>query len=157
LRDWIIISPEGMTYGPNFNRYENFQVLGFVKAGSEQAALHELEEKYSYLRNSGFGEVWIYPLEKKSAYITYLTLEPLEVEFEDDIEKEIVEKITHLLTELDFNDIEYDYRDNDSYYFEVYSDALGEVRVDIDGDVAKVYDRYFTEKHFVYYGNFIIK
>jgi hypothetical protein len=32
MRDWIVISPEGITLGPNNNRYENFQVLGFVVA-----------------------------------------------------------------------------------------------------------------------------
>jgi hypothetical protein len=55
------------------------------------------------------------------------------------------------------NDIVYDYRDNDSCYFEGYSDALVEIRVDINGDVAKVYDRYITDKHFVYFRDFKLK
>lgn len=97
VRDWIIISPEGITYGPNHNRYENFQVLGFVAADTEQAALQKLEEEYSYLQNSGFSEIWIYPLENKSPYITYLSIEPSKVEYEDDIEKEIIEQITRIL------------------------------------------------------------
>jgi nuclear transport factor 2 (NTF2) superfamily protein len=95
-------------------------------------------------------------LVQKSPYITYLTLEPTEDRFEDESEKEMVKKVTAIIEKLGFTDIAYDYRDDSSYYFEAYSGALEEVRVDIEGNVAKVYDRYITDKHFVYLDEFTL-
>ncbi|WP_066309094.1 hypothetical protein [Bacillus sp. FJAT-29814] len=69
----------------------------------------------------------------------------------------MVEKITGILNEIGFANISYDYRDDNSYYFDAYSDVLVEIRVGIDGEVAKVFEKYITDKHFVFFGNFYTK
>jgi hypothetical protein len=53
MNDWIIITPEGITVSSTEIICENFQVLEFVFAASEEAALGELKEKYPYLNGSG--------------------------------------------------------------------------------------------------------
>lgn len=155
LKNWIIISPEGITVAPNDNCYGNFQVLGFANAYSEEGALEQLIEKYDYLNGSGFEEIWIYPLETRTPYITYLQDETTEKdEFNDN--NATVNKIIEILKE-NFTNITFDYTVEDSYYFEAFSDALQEVRVDLVGNTIEVYDKYITEKHFVFLGRFQLR
>jgi hypothetical protein len=154
MNNWIIITPEGITKSPNDTFYENFQVLGFVTATTKEAALGRLEENYSYLKGSGFDEVWLYQLRSSNPYITYLGLEQTGDEFEDDFEREKVHKITIILKESGYSDITYDYFNKNSYFFEAYSDAFQEIRVDVKNETIEVYDRYIGEKHFVHFGDF---
>ncbi|MEH7114970.1 hypothetical protein V7124_21810 [Neobacillus niacini] len=153
MNNWIIITPEGITKSPNDTFYENFQVLGFVTATTKEAALVKLKENYSYINGSGFDEVWIYQLRFSNPNITYLGIEQEEDEFEDDFEREMVHKITCILEENCYTDITYDYFEEDSYFFEAYSDAFQEVRVDVKDETIEVYDRYIAEKHFVHFGD----
>lgn len=154
MKKWILISPDGVTNAPYEERVENFQVLGFVLANSGQDALIEFKDKYHYLSGCGFNETWIYPLESKTPYIAYIEEGSDEEEFEDEEERVIVEKIIYILKEHGFTDIIYDYRSDNSYNFEAYSDAMQEIRVDIEGEKISVYDRYITEKHYVHFGDF---
>jgi hypothetical protein len=155
MKDWIIISPEGSTIGPNDSIYENFQVLGYVQAESENLVAKKLKEEYEYLHDSGFDEIWMYRLVDKNPYITYLgEEETIEISYEDLDEKELVERLTNILKENGFADIKYDYHDENSYYFEAFSDAVQEIRIDIENKVIKVYDKYITEKHFVHFGDY---
>jgi hypothetical protein len=61
----------------------------------------------------------------------------------------MVDKITKALEKAGYFDISFDYEKDNSYYFEAYSDAPQEVRVDIEGNTLSIYDRYFEDKHFV--------
>jgi hypothetical protein len=72
MRDWIIISTEGVTIGPNDSVFENFQVLGFIQAESEDLVVKKLKEENEYLQDSGFVEIWIYWLININPYITFL-------------------------------------------------------------------------------------
>ncbi|MEH7073828.1 hypothetical protein [Neobacillus drentensis] len=156
MNHWMAISPEGTTTSPNEMIYDNFQVLGFVYAESEAAAFEKLKEEYHYLNGSGFDEVWFYQIINRKPYINYLGKEfslP-ENEIEDITEQEMVNKVTNILADNGYSDIVFDYRSDDSYYFEAYTDAIQEIRVDSDGETIKVYDRYIGEKHFVHLGNF---
>ncbi|WP_066069821.1 hypothetical protein [Neobacillus soli] len=83
MKEWIIICPDGVTIAPNEEEYENFQVLGFITAETEELALDLLKIKYPFVNGSGFDEVWIYPLESGKPFITYLSnKETPENEFE---------------------------------------------------------------------------
>jgi hypothetical protein len=124
--------------------------LGFVKAESSVAALEIFKEENDYISSSGFDEVWIYQLSSGSPYISYLGNEGEEKEFED----ERVEKIINVLKDNGYFDIVFDYKTDDSYHFEGYSDAYQEIRVDLEGEIVKVYDRYIAEKHYVHMGDF---
>ncbi|MEH6996093.1 hypothetical protein V7075_25895, partial [Neobacillus drentensis] len=66
----------------------------------------------------------------------------------------IVNKITSILESNGYTDILYDYFLDNSYFFEAYSDAFQEIRVDVKDVGIKVFDRYIGEKHFVHFGNF---
>jgi hypothetical protein len=155
MRDWIIISPEGVTIGPNDSVFENFQVLSFIQAESEDLVVKKLKEENEYLHDSGFDEIWIYRLININPYITYLGKEKSnKVSYECHDEKELVEVITKILKENGFTNTQYDYHDENSYYFEAFSDAPQEIRVDIDNKMIKVYDRYISEKHYVYFGEY---
>jgi hypothetical protein len=58
---------------------------------------------------------WIYQIRNRKPYITYLAEEcSLKV---NDIEREMVEKITNILTDNGYSDIVYNFRTNDSYHF----------------------------------------
>ncbi|MEH7114964.1 hypothetical protein V7124_21780 [Neobacillus niacini] len=150
MNDWIIISPDGTTISSNEIIVENFQVLGFVQADSVVDAFEKLKEEYHYLKGSGFNEVWIYQIISGSPYVTYLGDDSEDNELKD----ELVKKIINILIENGYYDIVFDFRDDDSFHFEGYSDAFQEIRVDVDGEMVKVYDRYIGEKHFVHMGNF---
>jgi hypothetical protein len=154
MNDWIIITPEGITKSPNDTIYENFQVLGFVIAPTKETAVGKLKEYYPYLDRSGFDEVWIYQLRSRNPQITYLGIDQAEDEFEDEFKREIVRKITCILKVNGFTDITYDYFDENSYFFEAYSDAFQEIRVDVKDEMIEVYDRYIAEKHFVHFGDY---
>ncbi|WP_193747785.1 hypothetical protein [Neobacillus niacini] len=127
MNDWMIIYPKGIMKSPNDTIYENFQVLGFVIASTKEAALGKLKENYPYLNGSGFDEVWIYQLRTRNPHITYLGIDNPDDNFEDDFEKEMVHKITCILKENGYSNITYDYYDENSYFFEAYSDAFHEV------------------------------
>ena len=150
MNDWIFISPDGTTLSPNEILVENFQVLGFVQADSVTDALEKLKEENHYLRGNGFDEVWIYQLTSGSPFVTYLGDESEK----DQLKDELVEKIKNILIDNGYYDIVYNFRDNDAFHFEGYSDAFQEIRVDVEGEMVKVYDRYIGEKHFVHMGNF---
>ncbi|MFB3164538.1 hypothetical protein ABLO26_24560 [Neobacillus sp. 179-J 1A1 HS] len=156
MNDWIIITPEGITESPNEIVCENFQVLGFTFAKSEEAALKNLKEKYPYLNGSGFDEVWIYKLASNKPLIKHLGKEQMDEQFEDEFEREMVKvnNITRILKDNGYTDICFDYRDEEFYFFEGYTDAHLEIRVEVKEENIEIYDRYLSEKHFVHFGNF---
>ena len=67
-----------------------------------------------------------------------------------------VTKITDILKQNGYSDVEFDYIEENEFYFEGYSDALQEIRVDLKGTKLSVYDRYVAEKHYVHFGDFSI-
>jgi hypothetical protein len=150
MKEWVIVSPEGTTLSPNEKVFENFQVLGFVHAESNVAALKKLKEENQHISGSGFDEVWIYQLSSERPYIYYLGNDAEEEEFED----ERVKKIINVIKDIGYFNIVFDYKTDNSYYFEGYSDTYQEIRVDFEIELVKVYDRYIGEKHFVHMGNF---
>jgi hypothetical protein len=152
MKDWIVISPEGITTTPNEKGIENFQVLGFVKAETKVHALKQLQKEYDYLKESGFEEVWIYPLENQNPYITYL--EPCIANLKANDETELIYKITSILKEIGFINSKYAGRHGNSLHFDAYLNVLLQIRVDLNGNEISVYVRYITEKHFVHNGNF---
>lgn len=154
MNNWIIITPEGITKSPNDIIYENFQVLGFMNAATKEVALGKFKENYPYLNGSGFDEVWIYKLSSNKPYIDYLENEQVDDRFEDEFEREIVNKIVLILQRSGYTDICYDYRNKDFYFFEGYTDTHLEIRVEVKDENIEVYDRYLSEKHFVHFGNF---
>lgn len=156
MNDWIIITPEGFTESPNEIICENFQVLGFVFAESEESALKNLKDKYPYLNGSGFDEVWIYKLAYNKPRIKHLGKQHLDDRFEDEFEREIGNKIIRILKVSGYTDICFDYRDEEFYFFEGYTDAHLEIRVEVKDKNIEVYDRYVSEKHFVHFKNFKI-
>jgi hypothetical protein len=134
----LLLPPEGITKSPNDTIYENFQVLGFVIAPTKETAVGKLKEYYPYLDRSGFDEVWIYQLRSRNPHITYLGIDQAEDEFDDEFKREIV----------------FDFFDENSYFFEAYSDAFQEIRVDVKDEMIEVYDRYIAEKHLVHFGDY---
>jgi hypothetical protein len=77
--------------------------------------------------------------------------------FNNQKEKELVYRILGKLLELNaFSDIRFDYVDGSSFFFEGYSDALQEIRVDLNENIIRVYERYIAEKHFVHFGDYSI-
>jgi hypothetical protein len=156
MNDWLIISPEGITKSPKDTIYENFQVLGFVNAPTIEVALENLKVNYPYLNGSGFDEVWIYQLKSQNPHITNLGIDKVEDNFEYDFEREMVHKITLILKENGYSNIGYNYCDENSYFFEGFTDAFQEVRVDVMANKINIYDRYIAEKHFVHFGDFNI-
>jgi hypothetical protein len=130
------------------------QVLGFVFASTKETVLRKLIENFPYLNGSGFDEVWIYQLRSKNPHVTYYGLEGADNEIEDKVESKIVNKITSILESNGYTDIFYDYFLDNSYFFEAYSDAFQEIRVDVKDEGIEVFDRYIGEKHFVHFGNF---
>jgi hypothetical protein len=154
MDDWIIITPEGITKSPNDTIYENFQVLGIVNAATIEDAVESLKVNYPYLNGSGFDEVWIYQLKSQNPHISNLGIDKVDDNFEDDFEREMVQKITVILKENGYSRITYDYYDENSYFFEALTDAYLEVRVDVLDNKIEVYDRYIAEKHFVHFGDF---
>jgi hypothetical protein len=159
MKNWIILSPEGTTYGPNDDLYENFQVLGFVSAMSAKESLGQLIKNQPYIASSGFDEVWIYSLENRIPLITYFTDDGNQTypvtPYLNLEEKEQIEKIIKFLQEINaYSNISYDYSEGDLYYFEGYSDAYIEIKVEILDGMMRVYDRYITDKHFILLGEY---
>jgi hypothetical protein len=77
--------------------------------------------------------------------------------FNNQKEKELVYRILGKLLELNaFSDIRFDYVDGSSFFFKGYSDALQEIRVDLNENILRVYDRYIAEKHIVHFGDILI-
>lgn len=158
MKKWIVITPEGSTISPNNVIYENFQVLGIVNAETKEEISLKLKQDYEYLTNSTFNEIWIYPLESTNPYITFLELESSKaISYEICDDNNTISKIIAILKEHDFSKISFDYQEKDSYYFEGYSDALQEIRVDHNGDKISIYERYIPEKHYVHFGDFHLK
>jgi hypothetical protein len=157
VKNWIIISPNGVTLGPDAYEYENFQVLGLVDAEAETDILEQLKNENPYLIESGYKEVWIYQLLSKTPIITNLVPEKKYEPFNNQKEKELVYRISGKLLELNaFSDIRFDFADGSSFFFEGYSDALQEIRVDLNENILRVYDRYIAEKHIVHFGDILI-
>lgn len=66
-------------------------------------------------------------------------------------------RIENLLRELGYFDLELIEEEGNVYYYEGYSDAEVEIKVEVKGDEVEVYDRYLAgEKHFVHQGNHIL-
>jgi hypothetical protein len=66
--------------------------------------------------------------------------------FEDEFERELVNKIVSILKENGYTDICYDYRDENFYFFDGYTDAHLEIRGEVNDENIEVYDRYISEK-----------
>jgi hypothetical protein len=76
---------------------------------------------------------WIYQIIETRPFITFLEKESSVIKYEivDDMEREMVEKITNIFIEIGYSNLVYDYCSDDSYHFEGYSDAFQEIRVDV--------------------------
>ena len=69
MNKYIFITNEGYTYQPNSESSEpdceNAQVLGIGLGNEEKEALKNLLEKYKYLKDSNFNEVYCYKLDEE--------------------------------------------------------------------------------------------
>ena len=68
MNRYIFITNEGYTYQPNSKSSEpdceNAQVLGMGLGNDEKDALKDMLEKYKYLKNSSFNEVYCYKIDE---------------------------------------------------------------------------------------------
>lgn len=61
--------------------------------------------------------------------------------------EETITKITELLEGLQFDEVEFDYQEDNDYYFDAYSDAEERVQVKLNDGKAAVFHGYTTDKH----------
>lgn len=142
MKKYIVLSPEGVTIAPNNETFDNFQVLGFVTAENKEAAVKEWEKEYPFLQKAKYETLWIHELVANESAIIHLE------------EDETVRKLSVLVQENGFSDIEFDFQDENYFYFDAYSDAKVQVRCHIDGNEVYVYERYLTDKNFFEVGVF---
>lgn len=60
MKDFIIYTAQGTTYGPNINvDIENCQVLGIVQSSTESGAVNELFENNEWIKRAGFTKDYV--------------------------------------------------------------------------------------------------
>ncbi len=75
LKHFIFITREGSTYEPDNSDIENMQVIGFGKGEDTDAALRNMLDENSYLKDTSFDEV--IAIELKNNKQTVLSLKML--------------------------------------------------------------------------------
>ena len=68
MNKYIFLTTEGYTYQPNSESIEpdcdNAQLIGIAEGINQEEAFENLLNKYDYLKESNFEEVYCYELEK---------------------------------------------------------------------------------------------
>jgi hypothetical protein len=154
LKKFIVLSTDGVTIAPNDVTFENFQALGFPVAENANDALDKWMKEHPEMVSCGYDEIWVYELSGMNP-ATICNIQPEPKEEAEPVDPKVL-YLTNILDEIGYSDIEFDYQDgNNEMYFEGYLDAQCEIRVDEYEKTWKIYDRYVTDKHWSYVGEYV--